>query len=170
MKCLVLSILVLICATVDGLLCIDREDPLETLLFNVSPDEFVKSVHNLSSIEVGNDDLCRVKFEIYVDMGWLSKISFSKHLSDSEVVDNEVQYETYWMPRETESMIIINFLEYACSEDNCDKQFIVDHIGWLSTATHSQLAMNIIKLIKDDKKKPGNNLKIIIEKNECFIF
>jgi hypothetical protein len=169
MKCLVLLILVFICATVDGLLCIKRKNQLGAVLFDLEPENFETIIYNLSSIKVGDNDLCRVKFEIIIGLEFLGTISFNTDLSDSELDNNEVLYETYFFFDESDDALIVKNLEYACSEDDCDKQFIVDHIGWFFPIIHEELAWNITQLIKDDNKEPGNNFKIIIEK-KSFIF
>jgi hypothetical protein len=169
MKCLVLLILVFICTTVDGLSCIDGEESLGMAVFDRPPEDFVTVAYNLPTIKVGDNDVCRVKFVSHAGMKWFGMISYDTDFTNSELGNNEVLYETHFVFDESKDMIS-NHLEYACSEDNCDKQFIVDHIGWLFTITHSQLAMNINQLIKDDNINPGNNFKIIIEKKRFLFF
>lgn len=169
MKCLVLSILVLTCATVDSLLCIRRQGNLNPTLLDVTNPDFVELILNLPSIKVDNDDFCHVRLEVDIDWNWI-EISFHKHYKHPKLDDEEVLYGTYITRREGRTRTIINLLEYGCSADNCDKKFIVGHIGWLVTTKQSQLATHITQLFKNDTKEPGNNLRIIIEKKWMFHF
>ena len=158
MKVLVLLILAVICVGVDGLSCINQKEPLKQIWLGFTLDSLVKRISNLTSINVGQNDLCRAEIRIEINSIWtFMTISFTNHLEDSMLDDNIIEYYTYLGSTETGDIDIRTFLQYACSEDNCDKKFIIDHIGWLLEQTHSQLSLNISQYFKDDKQELGMN-------------
>jgi hypothetical protein len=113
-----------------------------------------KDLGNLPMNAYNDDNLCRV--ELYLDYTdpWLI-VSFSARLKNSWLKDQQVRHTIMVTPIEDYGYSVLSFTEYACSEDGCEKMFIMDHIQWLLRANYTEFQTNVISLITDDGIEPG---------------
>jgi hypothetical protein len=167
MRSLILVILFIICATTNGLSCISVRERPEWTLDNFNDEVFLKYLTNLTTSEVQNGSLCRVGLNVdYEFQSFI--ISFREHLEHSKLDDQQVEFSTTVDCDDTEDVIIRNYLGYGCSENGCEKEFIINHIGWLRTAVYPELQTHIIPLVVDHSKKPGKYFNIIIGNMNMF--
>ncbi|CAF1165656.1 unnamed protein product [Adineta steineri] len=161
MESIVLVILLIICATSSGHKCvINRHLEVKVAEFNVA--DFQETIGNLHVIEVDDRRLCRMRIAIdYISAFQRIQIQFSQQFEDSDLNDAMISFMTLARntPDSTSNFEIANFVEYACSGNECDKQFLIDHINWLFKIDYIEFEQKIRPLMMGYGKEAG----------QCFV-
>ena len=155
MKSITLVILLSICTTSSGLSCVNGSGFLVKSLNGFDNDRFQEEIRNLSTITLEDKSLCRVKLELHHEQKRLIVV-FNRNLANSELNKSMVEFALRMEPSSFGNMAnfkINNYLEYACSNDECDKQFIIDHIGWLYKNTYTELKEQFDPLLRGNATK-----------------
>ncbi len=157
MKSITLLILLTICTTSYGLSCIitDNGEPLKIPFNDFNYDDFMNEVENLPINEDDDDVICRVELAFgYTQQRLIVK--FSQHLQGSELEVEVVQFDTSVRRiDDTEDFAVFNLLEYACSHDGCEKEFIGDHINWLVAATYTEFKEKVGSILLGNGNRIG---------------
>jgi hypothetical protein len=131
----------------------DDGGPIKMSLNGADSRDVIDMLENeLSPLDYDDDSVCRVELWMNFDEQSLG-IKFTEHLQDSDLEDEYVQIDLFV----TDQMLIgvEHVLEYACSYDECDLDFIDDHIDWLMDASYPELLNKLAALILGDGEKTG---------------
>ncbi len=156
MKLLALVILLISCSNSYGLSCMTTNDgkPLYIPLDVSDFEDVMKMIQNLSSKKYENNSLCRVELLVdYNDERLL--INFTEHLGDKTLEDKEVQIYGDVFANDDQNIVFIHILEYACAVNECEKEFIINHINWFIEADYTELQRKLAPVILGDGEKPG---------------
>jgi hypothetical protein len=83
------------------------------------------------------------------------RVKFSPEIKNSELLDGNLQFDTViwvWQDRKSE---VANYFEYACSSEECNKNFVLKHIPWLIEAQFISLHMAVGPLLVRNTQDPG---------------
>jgi hypothetical protein len=142
----------LILSTSFSLKCIRQDEPLYEIIFNYKYENFLKKLKDLPS---NIRTRCRTKLSIESQPTQLT-IYFSKILSMSNLSDYNVQVNTFIHYDTITSTSLFTTLEYACSgPDNCERQFVLDHIGWFVRENDLKLQITTAWLLQVAANNPG---------------
>jgi len=149
----VLIILLFLFPKSHTLSCITEDIPdIPLANFNIQSFE-----EELNHLEFDQDDtlkLCRIALFVDYSEQYL-EVSFGPELENSEVPDGQVEFDTAIVLMDDESTELINYLEYACSDEECDKEFAIKHISWLLNAQYTSLNTKVKPLLLGNTKDEG---------------
>ena len=168
MQCLAVIVLLITAGTSDGLSCVTSDEDWEAVSFvGLDPDEFLKELRESLTSEIISDDVCRVSIELDYDDDELTK-QFTEDLNDDELTSGEIRFSTFVSLMFHGIPYLANSLEYACSEVECEIDFVEDHLAWLLDASYPTLAVNASSLITHGTGRAGKNFtQLIIE--HCLV-
>jgi hypothetical protein len=140
--------------------------PISHALACITEDTFYASLANfdiqsfeeeLADLEVDEHDiikLCRI--ELFLDyLAQRLQVEFSPELENSQLSDGQVRLDTFIVAMDDGSTKIVNILEYACSDEECDKEFAIKHISWLLNAQYTILNAKIRPLLLGNTEGVG---------------
>ncbi len=156
MKLLTLVIVLITCASSYGISCVITPDgrPLETSLTSLTSDNFKKKLGNFSIMHYNGSSLCRVELYINYIPDFL-RVSFTEHLKGSKLKDQHIQIDTYVNGNDADDIGVNHYLEYACSDDGCERDFAIKYIDWLLGADYPELQKQLVPLILGEDEGPG---------------
>jgi hypothetical protein len=115
-------------------------------------------------VEDDEYDMCVV--ELYINYAeqllTISIAGESEFYSDFE--DQEVHIYTIVDGSNAKSISVKHILEHACSDYECEKNFVIQHIDWFIGVNFTDLQKQLIPLIFDDNKGPGEQFILVVEK------
>jgi hypothetical protein len=156
MKSITLVILLIICTTTYALSCAttDDKEPLEQPLNGLVPDEFIEKIKKLPSVEGDGSGLCRVALAInYVEKTLY--VIFTKQLFFSKLEDQDILIDIIVDGSEADDFGSSYNLQYACSDDECEKNFVIQHFNWLFNADHPELSNQLMPFILGNGEESG---------------
>jgi hypothetical protein len=156
MKPLTLIIVLITCASSYGLSCLTNGNGKSLIvpLDKFDSENVTKMIQDLRPIKYANNILCRIELAIDYNEQLLI-VKFTEHLKDSSLKNQYVQIDVFVGGDEIEDIVVNHFLEYACSDDECEKNFIKKHIDWFVKADYAALQEKLSPLILGDGKEPG---------------
>jgi hypothetical protein len=122
-------------------------------LEDVDPDDVIQILGEETTNDYGGS-LCRVKLFINFDQQLLI-IEFPKHIGDDVLEDQDVQIEVLVTVDEMFDTDIWNVLEYACSDDQCELDFVKKYIDWFMSTDYPELADQLTPLILGNSNEAG---------------
>lgn len=143
------------CAKSHGLQCLFKENVTETQINDLNATAFFNAIKNLSSISFNDTDLCRIKLHIAFSRTPYITTRLTNHLADSDVTDSEVEIHFTIKNSGGDNRSVSHFIEYACSYDECDKDFIGKFnksLEWWFNARYTNLSNKIAKFIVADEE------------------
>jgi hypothetical protein len=98
--------------------------------------------------------LCRI--ELFLDyLAQRLQVEFSPELENSQLSDGQVRFDTIIKVNDDGSTKLIHYLEYACSNEECDKEFAIKHISWLLNAQYTSLNTKVRPLLLGNTTDAG---------------
>jgi hypothetical protein len=170
MKLITLIIFLTVSATSYGLSCVTTEEPLLESLDGFDDDAFMANLKELPTNADDNDDICRVELVLNYAKQSLT-VKFTEHINyEPSLDDGKIQLDTLVERSTTNTgdFTVINFLEHACSEDGCEKEFITNHINLLRKSDFIELKKKIGPLLIGNGNKTGEYFFIINKKRRVF--
>jgi hypothetical protein len=82
-------------------------------------------------------------------------IQFTEHLNDSTIKNQHVGIDMIVIDNDIKDFGVHHALEYACSDDKCEKKFINKYIDWFVEGDYSELQEELVPFIFDNDKRPG---------------
>lgn len=150
MKVFILIILLITCTSSDGLRCAITEDKqyFEKLLFRLNSDQVLEGIRGLRTEEY-ESNMCRIMFYISYSRDILI-VQLTEHLQDRDLSDGYVRIDTYMRGANVFNVGAAHFIEYACSKDLCEIEFVEEYsqfLDWLIDAKYLELSRQLGTLI-----------------------
>jgi hypothetical protein len=158
----ILIVLLFLFPISHALSCI-TEDIFYPFLASFNNQSFEGDLNGLEVDQNDTMDLCRI--ELFLDyLDQRLEIKFSPRLENSELSDGQVRFDTIIVAMDDNRTKLINYLEYACSDEECDKDFAIKHISWLLKAQYTSLQAKASPLLLGNTKDAGKYLSIMLSK------
>ena len=154
MQHLALFILFVSSTTANGLSCISTDEPVVVPLSELDFDALEERIDNLKSTIGLEDDLCRVGIVLDYDQKVLT-IEFTEQIGDSELKEDQVAFTTLFQLSNDGNHNVINVFESACIENECENEFLMGMIKWLSTYKYEKLQNDVMPLMIGDTQASG---------------
>ncbi len=155
MKSLTLLILLITFSNSSGLSCLTTDDgePIEMSLNGTDSSDVIEMLEKLSPRDY--DSECHIELRINYDTQLLT-IKFTQHLEDSMLKDQDVQIDMFVTGDKIDDIgIKYNILEYACTVDKCELEFVKKYIDWFIDADKTELPDELGQLILGNNKEVG---------------
>lgn len=107
--------------------------------------------------EVNSSDFCRVKIETDYGREVLT-IQFTGQFPHQPLMDSQVRFVTELLSSDGKNFTIINSLESACFEEQCEREFLENHLPWLTQTDYQGLVPPVTSWM-DSIKNPSSQLK-----------
>jgi hypothetical protein len=130
----------------------DDGEPIEELFVN--SDDVIEMLEELDSLDY--DSECHIELGIDYDAQFLT-IQFTQHLEDSSMLkDQDVQIDMFVRGDKIDDIgIKYNILEYACTVNKCELEFVKKYIDWFIDADKTELPDQLGQLILGNNKEVG---------------
>ncbi|UJR07382.1 hypothetical protein I4U23_011668 [Adineta vaga] len=115
-------------------------------LINFTVQSFEEKLNKQNTGQNKDVKLCRVELYLNYINSYL-RVTFSPGLMKSELPNGVTQFDTIISKVNPPTNTLSNFLEYACSTDNCDKKFALAHIQWLLNAQYTTLHITVRSIL-----------------------
>ena len=148
----------------SALECLKTADE-NSMEFDMIIDDIEDVIGALEGLSMDDDDdhkMCRIQLSIDYDTGWLELI-LTNNLTHSILNSENVRIEILVVRDSMNKTIIQHHLEYACSNDQCDLEFVKKYLESLMNAERSQRADAITPYIVGDDD--GQKGKLLIRYN-----
>ena len=148
MKSLAVVILLINFSNTYALSCLtaNEDEPMTLSLSTHNSDKIIEIIEDLSPDGYDDNDVCRV--ELYVDYNEQQlRISFTEHLMDHYLEDQSVGIYISVEGDAIDKISIEHILEYACSDDGCELEFVKNYINWFITADSPNLISQLAPFI-----------------------
>jgi hypothetical protein len=157
MKSITLVILLTICATSYAISCttIDNARTLLQPLNGLVPNEFIEKIKKLPSVKNVGSDPCRVALYINCINKTLQIAFTGRFAITSSLQDQQVEITIIVNGNDANDFSFGYYLEYACSDDECEKDFIIQHFNWLFNVDYPELLNQLIPFILGNVKEPS---------------
>jgi hypothetical protein len=163
MKMFPIPIVLLFLFPISHALSCITEDTFTAPLDNFNIQSFAEELKDLEVDEDDTRDLCRI--ELFIDYSEQQlEVRFSPELENNELPDGQVRFDTLTVLTDDGSTVLVNILEYACSDEECDKEFAIKHISWLLNAQYPSLITKVRPLLLGNTKDAGKSLSIVLSK------
>ncbi len=156
MESLTLVTLLIIFSNSYGLSCLTTDDGkhIEMSLKVVNSGDIIKTLEELDFSDYDDGSLCRI--ELYIDHDAKNFfIKLTEELQESRLQGEDVQIDIFANGYEIDDFSITHYLEYACSDDECELDFVKKYIDWFIDANYPELPDQLIPFIFDDGKEAG---------------
>lgn len=158
MKVFALVILFIICASSNGLRCATTKDGLflNNSFNDLTSNVLLKKIKGLKNEEF-DYDMCRMSFNIDYNKGILI-VQFTEHLKTRTLPDKRVRIDTYMRGTNVQQTDTTHFIEYACSKDLCEIEFVKKYrvlLNWLLEDHYSKFWYQIGSLIVGNGTSQG---------------
>jgi hypothetical protein len=154
MKMFPIPIVLLFLFPISHALSCITEDTFTARLDNFNIQSFEEQLNDLNVDQDDTMDLCRIR--LFLDYSEQSlEVNFSLKLENTELPDGLVRFDTIIVALDDNSTKLFNFLEYACSDEECDKEFAIKHISWLLNAQYTSLNTKVRPLLLGNTSDPG---------------
>jgi hypothetical protein len=153
---IVALIFLTISATSYSLDCVTTSDgePIKMSFDKFKSDEFKKMIESLPPIKYDHDSLCHIQLYMNYNKQSLT-IKFTEHLEESTLENQHVEVDLIVIDNDIKDGGVRHVLEYACSDDKCEKKFINKYIDWFVEGDYSELQEELVPFIFDNDKQPG---------------
>lgn len=131
MQPVILLILFITFCRSSALSCLKSTDgkAMEFDLNSVHSHEIHETIQALTFDDFDNTQSCRIELYIEYEENILS-IKFTNHMQVSLLKDERVRIDLLVTGDELDEIFIGYFLEYACSDNQCDLNFILNYTNW----------------------------------------
>ncbi|CAF1182887.1 unnamed protein product [Rotaria sordida] len=150
-----LSFFVVITTRCNALLCFDAKTAIVIPLDNFSLNDFMKIIKNFSS--TNGHEKCLVEIQINYGQEILNVLFGSIANSNSLTTNSQIYIDTYIILNQPEihmeSNNIMNNIRFICNTNDCNRQFVFDHLEWLLEVEYNDLVSNISPLLINKNEK-----------------
>ncbi len=137
-------VLLLLFPISHALSCI-TENQFTATLANFDIQSFQKKLKDLKVDQNNIIKLCRIELGI----------DYLAQLQNAKLPDGLVRFDTTIVAMKDGTTKLNNFLEYACSNEECDKEFAIKHISWLLNAQYTSLQEKVRPLLLGNTTDEG---------------
>jgi len=130
----------------------DDGEPIENLLIVFDSEDVIEMLEELSPRDY--DSECHIKLHMDYDTQLLT-IQFTQHLENSTLEDQDVQIDMFVTGDKIDDIGIKYALEYACSDDECELEFVKKYIDWFIDADKPELPDQLAQLILGNDEEAG---------------
>lgn len=102
--------------------------------------------------------LCRIKMQIDIEVKFIH-IRFTKALAEFNLPAGYVRWDTHIWPSDQRESEVTHRLEHACSTDNCDRLFVLNHIRWIISSEQVSLVTRVDSLMVGQLLSPCKYLQ-----------
>jgi hypothetical protein len=149
----VLTILLFLFPISRALSCI-TENFFTAPLANFNIQSFQEELNDLEVEEDDSMKSCRIELFLDYSEQYL-QVTLSPELENSQLSDGQVRFDTIIKVNDDGSTKLIHYLEYACSNEECDKEFAIKHISWLLNAQYTSLNTKVRPLLLGNTTDAG---------------
>jgi hypothetical protein len=129
-------------------------DPMLVVFEDINSTNIIHMIEGLSPRDYDDGSVCRIKLRIVYDYQ-LMFIAFTDSIEDSELKDQDVRIDIFVDGDEIGDIGIEHHLEYACSDDGCELDFVKKYIDWFINANHPELPDQLALWIFNDDEEAG---------------
>ena len=172
MQLLILVIFFVAFSHSSALLCL-KSDNGEVMQFDLNSDDS-KMIHEKLrelTFDHGNGTkTCRIELYIDYEENQLV-IKFTENMTKSILKDEHVRIDLLVTGDYLDEITIHYYLEYACSDDQCDLHFILNYTSWFIDGEEPDLIEHLTPYILNDEDADLGEyfIKCHPKENECYL-